>query len=249
MRFDVLTLFPVMFEAVLGDSIIGRARENGLIQMNFIDIRDYTQNKHRKVDDYPYSGGGGMLMSPQPIYDAYMSVAKGLEYKPMTIYMSPQGKVFNQKMAVDLSKERHIVILCGHYEGVDQRVLDEIVDMEISIGDFVMTGGEIPAMSVIDTVARLIPGVLSSEGAYENESHFNGLLEYPQYTRPAVWHNKEIPEILISGHHANIEKWKHEQSLINTYNKRPDMLKKAELSKKDIEFLGLYEKKISDNGQ
>lgn len=248
-RFDVLTLFPVMFEAVLGDSIIGRARENGLIQMNFIDIRDYTQNKHRKVDDYPYSGGGGMLMSPQPIYDAYMSVAKGLEYKPMTIYMSPQGKVFNQKMAVDLSKEQHIVILCGHYEGVDQRVLDEIVDMEISIGDFVMTGGEIPAMSVIDTVARLIPGVLSSEGAYENESHFNGLLEYPQYTRPAVWHNKEIPEILISGHHANIEKWKHEQSLINTYNKRPDMLKKAELSKKDIEFLGLYEKKISDNGQ
>ena len=248
-RFDVLTLFPVMFEAVLGDSIIGRARENGLIQMNFIDIRDYTQNKHRKVDDYPYSGGGGMLMSPQPIYDAYMSVAKGLEYKPMTIYMSPQGKVFNQKMAVDLSKERHIVILCGHYEGVDQRVLDEIVDMEISIGDFVMTGGEIPAMSVIDTVARLIPGVLSSEGAYENESHFNGLLEYPQYTRPAVWHNKEIPEILISGHHANIEKWKHEQSLINTYNKRPDMLKKAELSKKDIEFLGLYEKKINDNGQ
>ncbi|MGN0149996.1 MAG: tRNA (guanosine(37)-N1)-methyltransferase TrmD [Clostridia bacterium] len=243
MRFDVLTLFPAMFEAVLGDSIIGRARENGLIQMNFIDIRDYTQNKHRKVDDYPYSGGGGMLMSPQPIYDAYMSVAEGLDYKPMTIYMSPQGKVFNQKMAVDLSKEQHIVILCGHYEGVDQRVLDEIVDMEISIGDFVMTGGEIPAMSVIDTVARLIPGVLSSEGSYENESHFNGLLEYPQYTRPAVWHNKEIPEILISGHHANIEKWKHEQSLINTYNKRPDMLKKAELSKKDIEFLKLYEEK------
>lgn len=242
-RFDVLTLFPAMFEAVLGDSIIGRARENGLIQMNFIDIRDYTQNKHRKVDAYPYSGGGGMLMSPQPIYDAYMSVAEGLDYKPMTIYMSPQGKVFNQKMAVDLSKEQHIVILCGHYEGVDQRVLDEIVDMEISIGDFVMTGGEIPAMSVIDTVARLIPGVLSSEGSYENESHFNGLLEYPQYTRPAVWHNKEIPEILISGHHVNIEKWKHEQSLINTYNKRPDMLKKAELSKKDIEFLKLYEEK------
>lgn len=231
-----------MFEAVLGDSIIGRARENGLLEMNFIDIRDYTQNKHRKVDDYPYSGGGGMLMSPQPIYDAYMSVAGGLDYKPLTIYMSPQGKVFNQKMAVDLSKEGHIVILCGHYEGVDQRVLDEIVDMEISIGDFVLTGGEIPAMTVIDTVSRLIPGVLAAETSYENESHFNGLLEYPQYTRPPVWHDKEIPEILISGHHANIEKWKHEQSLINTYNKRPDMLEKAELSKEDTVFLDKYMK-------
>lgn len=231
-----------MFEAVLGDSIIGRARENGLLEMNFIDIRDYTQNKHRKVDDYPYSGGGGMLMAPQPIYDAYMSVAGGLDYKPLTIYMSPQGKVFNQKMAVDLSKEEHIVILCGHYEGVDQRVLDEIVDMEISIGDFVLTGGEIPAMTVIDTVSRLIPGVLAAETSYENESHFNGLLEYPQYTRPPVWHDKEIPEILISGHHANIEKWKHEQSLINTYNKRPDMLEKAELSKEDTVFLDKYMK-------
>jgi tRNA (guanine37-N1)-methyltransferase len=229
-----------MFDAVLGDSIIGRARENGLIEMNFIDIRDYTQNKHRKVDDYPYSGGGGMLMSPQPIYDAYMSVAEGLDYKPLTIYMSPQGKVFNQGTAIELSREKHIVILCGHYEGVDQRVLDEIVDMEISIGDFVMTGGEIPAMTIIDTVSRLIPGVLSSEGSYENESHFNGLLEYPQYTRPPVWHDKQIPDILISGHHANIEKWKHEQSLINTYNKRPDMLEKAELSKSDIKFLKEY---------
>lgn len=240
-KFDVLTLFPAMFDAVLGDSIIGRARENGLLEMNFIDIRDYTLNKHRKVDDYPYSGGGGMLMSPQPIYDAYMSVAGDLEQKPLTIYMSPQGKVFNQSMAVDLSKNEHIVILCGHYEGVDQRVLDEIVDMEISIGDFVMTGGEVPAMTVIDTVARLIPGVLASEGSYENESHFNGLLEYPQYTRPPVWHDKEIPDILISGHHANIEKWKREQSLINTLNKRPDMLEKAELTKEDWKFLKKYE--------
>lgn len=240
-KFDVLTLFPAMFDAVLGDSIIGRARENGLLEMNFIDIRDYTLNKHRKVDDYPYSGGGGMLMSPQPIYDAYMLVAGDLEQKPLTIYMSPQGKVFNQGLAADLSKYEHIVILCGHYEGVDQRVLDEIVDMEISIGDFVMTGGEIPAMTVIDTVARLIPGVLASEGSYENESHFNGLLEYPQYTRPPVWHDKEIPDILISGHHANIEKWKREQSLINTLNKRPDMLGKAELTKEDLEFLKKYE--------
>lgn len=242
-RFEVLTLFPAMFEAVLGDSIIGRARENGLLEMNFIDIRDFTENKHRKVDDYPYSGGGGMLMGPQPVYDAYMSVAAGLDYKPLTVYMSPQGRSFNQEMAKELAEERHIILLCGHYEGIDQRVLDEIVDMEISIGDFVLTGGEIPAMAVIDTVSRLIPGVLANEGSYENESHFNGLLEYPQYTRPPVWHGRDIPEILISGHHANIEKWKREQSLISTLKKRPDMLEKAELSKADIEFLAEYKKK------
>lgn len=240
MRFDVLTLFPQMFEAVLGDSIIGRARGKGLLDMNFIDIRDFSTNKHRKVDDYPYSGGGGMLMNAQPVYDAYMSVAGGLDYKPLTIYMSPQGKVFSQGVAIDLSKEKHIVLLCGHYEGIDQRVIDEIVDMELSIGDFVLTGGEIPAMTVIDTVARLIPGVLSAETSYENESHFNGLLEYPQYTRPVVWHDVPIPDVLISGHHANIDKWKREQSLINTLKKRPDMLDKAELTKEEIEFLNKY---------
>lgn len=239
-RFDVLTLFPDMFEAVLGDSIIGRARENGLIEMNFIDIRDFTENKHRKVDHYPYSGGGGMLMMPQPVYDAYMSIAEGLDYKPLTIYMSPQGKVFNQSVAVDLSKEKHIVLLCGHYEGIDQRVLDLIVDMELSIGDFVLTGGEIPAMAVIDTVSRLIPGVLASESSYENESHYSGLLEYPQYTRPYEFKGMQVPEILISGHHAKMEQWKHEQSLINTYNKRPDMLEKANLTESDIEFLENY---------
>lgn len=240
MRFDVLTLFPQMFEAVLGDSIIGRARENKILEMNFIDIRDFSTNKHRKVDDYPYSGGGGMLMNAQPVYDAYMSVADGLDYKPLTIYMSPQGKVFNQSVAIDLSKEKHIVILCGHYEGIDQRVIDEIVDMELSIGDFVLTGGEIPAMTVIDTVSRLIPNVLSAETSYENESHYNGLLEYPQYTRPAVWHNVSIPEVLISGHHANVEKWKHEQSLVNTLNKRPDMLEKVKLTKEDLKFIDNY---------
>ncbi len=240
MKFDVLTLFPQMFEAVLGDSIIGRARENGLVEMNFIDIRDFSQNKHRKVDDYPYSGGGGMLMNPQPVYDAYMSVAENLDYKPFTVYMSPQGKVFSQSVAVDLSKKEHIVLLCGHYEGIDQRVIDEIVDMELSIGDFVLTGGEIPAMTVIDTVSRLIPGVLSSQMSYENESHFGGLLEYPQYTRPPVWHGVGIPDILISGHHANIEQWKHEQSLITTLEKRPDMLKKAKLTEEDLEFIKKY---------
>lgn len=205
--------------------------------MNFTDIRDFTTNKHRKVDDYPYSGGGGMLMQAQPVYDAYMSVTEKLSEKPLTIYMSPQGKVFNQKTAVDLSKEENIVILCGHYEGVDQRVLDEIVDMELSVGDFVLTGGELPAMAVIDAVSRLIPGVLAEESSYENESHFNGLLEYPQYTRPPVWNGRTIPDILISGHHANIEKWKREQSLLNTLKKRPDMLESAELTKEDIKFL------------
>ena len=236
-RFDVLTLFPEMLEAVLGSSIIGRARDRGLLELNFINIRDFTKNKHRKVDDTPYSGGGGMLMQPQPIYDAYMSVTGGLSYKPLTIYMSPQGKIFDQKCAVSLAEHEHIVLLCGHYEGVDQRVLDEIVDMELSIGDFVLTGGEIPAMAVIDTVARLVPGVLSSESSYENESHFNGLLEYPQYTKPQEWHGRAIPEVLISGHHANIDKWKHEQSLLNTLKKRPDLLEKADLSPEDKKFI------------
>lgn len=243
MRFDVLTLFPQMFEAVLGDSIIGRARENNLIELNFIDIRNFSANKHRKVDDYPFSGGGGMLMNAQPVYDAYMSVAGGLDYKPLTIYMSPQGKVFNQSEAIKLSGEEHIILLCGHYEGIDQRVIDEIVDMELSIGDFVLTGGEIPAMAVIDTVSRLLPGVLAAQSSYENESHYSGLLEYPQYTRPAEWHGVSIPEVLISGHHANIEKWKREQALITTLKKRPDMLEGAELTEEDTKFLKRYNKK------
>lgn len=240
MRVDVLTLFPQMLEAVLGDSIIGRAREKGILEINFIDIRDFTENKHRKVDDYPFGGGGGMLMQAQPVYDAYMSVAKGLDYKPLTVFMSPQGKVFEQATAIELSEQKHIVILCGHYEGIDQRVLDEIVDMEISLGDFVLTGGEIAAMAVIDAAARLIPGVLANEGSYSNESHFNGLLEHPQYTRPYEWNGKMVPEVLISGHHANIEMWKREQSLLNTAKKRPDMLKKAELTKEDIKILQKY---------
>ena len=236
-RFDVLTLFPDMFKSVLGDSIIKRATEKGLLEFNFIDIRDFTKNKHRKVDDYPYSGGGGMLMSAQPVYDAYMSIVKELDYKPMTIYMTPQGKVFNQKMAVDFSKEKHIVILCGHYEGIDQRVLDMIVDREISIGDYVLTGGEIPAMAVIDSISRMIPGVLSNEGSYTNESHFCGLLEYPQYTRPEEFMGIKIPDVLISGHHAKIEEWKHNEALKNTYYKRPDMLESYNLTEDDVKFL------------
>lgn len=241
-RFDVLTLFPDMFEACLGDSIIARARKRGIIELNLINIRDFSANKHKKTDDYPYSGGGGMLMTPQPIYDAYMSIAVDLDYKPYTIYMSPQGRVFEQKTAVSLSEYKHIVILCGHYEGVDQRIIDMIVDCEISIGDFVLTGGEIPAMAVIDAVSRMIPGVLSEQSSYENESHFKGLLEYPQYTRPEEFMGRKIPEVLISGHHAKIEEWKRREALRNTYKKRPDMLKNAELTKMDMEFLTQLEK-------
>lgn len=237
MRFDVLTLFPDMFRAVLGDSIIGRAAKAGLIELNFIDIRNFTKNKHRKVDDTPYSGGGGMLMQAQPVFDAYMSVAGGLSYKPYTIFMSPQGSVFSQDKAIELSRYNHIILLCGHYEGIDQRVLDEIVDAEISLGDFVMTGGEIPAMAVIDTVSRLIPGVLANDGSFQNESHFQGLLEHPQYTKPQVWHDKAVPEVLLSGNHRMIDKWKHEQSLLTTLKKRPDMLEKAWLTVEDTDFI------------
>lgn len=236
-RFDVLTLFPDMFSAVLGDSIIKRAADKGLIEMNFINIRDFSENKHKKTDDYPYSGGGGMLMTPQPIYDAYQSIAKGLDYKPYTIYMSPCGRVFDQKTAVELSGYKHIVILCGHYEGVDQRIIDMIADCEISIGDFVLTGGEIPAMAVIDAVSRMIPGVLSSQSSYENESHYSGLLEYPQYTRPEEFMGRKIPEVLLSGNHAKIDEWKRMQAIKNTFLKRPDMLDKAELTEKEHNFV------------
>ena len=237
MRFDVLTLFPAMFEAVLGDSIIGRARKKGILEMNFIDIRDFSKNKHRKTDDYPYSGGGGMLMTPQPVYDAYQSVLTPGEKKPHTVFLSPQGRPFCQERAKALSKMDRLVLLCGHYEGVDQRVLDLIVDEEISLGDFVLTGGELPAMAVIDAVSRMIPGVLSQESSYEQESHFSGLLEYPQYTRPEVWHGRSVPEILLSGHHKNIAAWKREMSIKATFQKRRGMLAKAKLSEAEKQLV------------
>lgn len=241
--FYVLTLFPEMLDAVLGASIIGRAQKAGLINLEFINIRDFAFNKHKKTDLYPYGGGGGMVMTPEPIYHSWKSVCHKIGKRPYTIYMSPQGKVYNQGVAKSLLEYDDIVILCGHYEGVDQRVLDEIVDVEISIGDFVLTGGEIPAMAIIDSVARMVPGVLTDENSYSEESHFNGLLEHPQYTRPEEFMGRRVPEVLISGHHANIEKWKREQSLINTRNKRPDMLKTAELTKEDIKFLDSLETK------
>ena len=235
MRFDILTLFPEMFEAVLGDSIIGRARNRGLLTLNFIQIREFAHNKHRQVDDYPYGGGAGMVMQAEPIYQAYQSITEGLSYKPKTIYLSPQGKPFRQSTAKRLVKDKHqhLVFLCGHYEGVDQRLLDEIVDEELSLGDFVLTGGEIAAMAMVDATARLIPGVLKSEEAFSEESHFSGLLEYPQYTRPEVWHGREVPEILLSGHHKNIQAWKREMSIKTTFQKRRGMLAKASLSEKE----------------
>ena len=230
MQFDVLTLFPEMFEPL---SIIGRAKEKGLININLINIRDFSKNKHKKVDDTPYVGGAGMVMMPDVVYDAY----KSLNSKDAkVIYMSPQGQKLNQKKVVELSKEKHIILLCGHYEGIDQRVIDEIVDEEISIGDYVLTGGELPAMIVIDSVSRYIEGVLKDDSTKE-ESFSEGLLEYPQYTRPEVFNGKQVPEVLLSGHHENIDKWRREQSLINTKKKRPDLLENIELSEKDKRIL------------
>lgn len=232
MQFDVLTLFPEMFEP-LNKSIIGRAKEKGLININLINIRDFSKNKHKKVDDTPYGGGAGMVMMPDVVYDAY----KSLNSKDAkVIYMSPQGQKLNQKKVVELSKEKHIILLCGHYEGIDQRVIDEIVDEEISIGDYVLTGGELPAMIVIDSVSRYIEGVLRDDSTKE-ESFSEGLLEYPQYTRPEVFNGKQVPEVLLSGHHENIDKWRREQSLINTKKKRPDLLENIELSEKDKRIL------------
>lgn len=232
MKFNVLTLFPEMFSA-LDESIIGRGKEKGLIDINLINIRDFSKNKHKKVDDTPYGGGAGMVMMPDIVYDAY----KSLNSKDAkVIYMSPQGQKLNQKKVVELSKEKHIILLCGHYEGIDQRVIDEIVDEEISIGDYVLTGGELPAMIVIDSVSRYIEGVLKDDSTKE-ESFSEGLLEYPQYTRPEVFNGKQVPEVLLSGHHENIDKWRREQSLKNTKKKRPDLLENIELSEKDKRIL------------
>lgn len=223
MKFSVLTLFPEMFSA-LDESIIGRAKENKLIDIELINIRDFSKDKHKKVDDTPYGGGAGMVMMPDVVYDAYKSIK---DEKAKVIYLSPQGKVFNQSKVQELSKENHLILLCGHYEGIDQRVIDEIVDEEISIGDYVLTGGELPAMVLIDSISRYVEGVLSKEST-EEESFSDGLLEYPQYTRPEIFLGKEVPEILKSGHHENINKWRKEKSLEITKVKRPDLIIKKE---------------------
>ncbi len=235
MRFDIATLFPDFMETALNESVIGRARKKGLFEAHCHNIRDYTLDKHRRVDDTPYSERQGMLMQAQPIYDCWKAVCG--ERKPHVIYMSPQGATLTQKKSLELAQMSDIFILCGHYEGVDQRVLDKIVDEEISIGDYVVSGGELPALVLVDSVVRVLDGVLSQPDCYEDESHFNGLLEYPQYTRPEVWEGEAVPPVLLSGHHANIMKWRHEQSLLNTAKKRPEMLDKYSLTKDDLDIL------------
>ncbi len=223
MRIDIATLFPEMVDGILSESIVGRARKKGAIEICCHQIRDYTLDKHRRVDDIPYGGGMGMVMQADPIYRCYQAVCEQINAKPHTIYMTPKGAVFTQSKASELSKLENILILCGHYEGVDQRVLDRIVDEEISIGDYVLTGGELPAAVLTDAVARMCEGVLSSPECYEDESHFSGLLEYPQYTRPEVWDGEAVPPVLLTGHHKNIADWRHQKSLEITKEKRPDM--------------------------
>ncbi len=233
-----MTLFPEMCEAVLNESIIGRAQKAGKVELSCVNIRDYADNKHNKVDDTSYGGGMGMVMAAAPIYNCFNSLYDSkTEQKPHLIYMSPKGTTFNQKKALELSKYDRIVILCGHYEGVDQRVIDEIVDEEISIGDFVLTGGELPALTIADAVCRMLPGVLSDDICFTEESHFEGLLEYPQYTKPEVWMERRVPEVLLSGHHANIAKWRREKSIEETLKRRPDILKDANLTKNDQKFI------------
>lgn len=226
MRIDIATLFPEMCEAVLGESIVGRARKAGKIEIHCHQIRDYSTDKHRRVDDTPYGGGMGMVMQAEPIYRCFLAVTESFAEKPHTIYMSPKGKVFTQQRAIELSKMPNLFIICGHYEGVDQRVIDKIVDEEISIGDYVLTGGELPAMAVTDAVARMCDGVLASEECFREESHFSGLLEYPHYTRPEVWEGERVPEVLLTGHHKNIETFRHEEAVKITQERRPDLFTK-----------------------
>lgn len=237
MRIDIMTLFPEMCETVLNESIIGRARKSEKVELSCVNIRDFSGNKHNKVDDMPYGGGMGMVMAASPIYDCYKSLYSVGEAKPHLIYLSPKGKTLTQKRVVELSRLDRIVLLCGHYEGIDQRVIEEIVDEEISVGDYVVTGGELPALILADAVCRMLPGVLSDDLCFEDESHFDNTLEYPQYTRPAVWMDKEVPEVLLSGNHAEIAKWRRKQQLLITKERRPDLYEKIELSKQDKKIL------------
>lgn len=237
MRIDLLTLFPEMCDTVLSQSVIGRARAAGLVEIHCVNIRDYTEDKHNRVDDAPYGGGMGMVLSAQPVYDCYRSLYGENAARPHLIYLSPKGKTLTQQRVVELAGFDRLALLCGHYEGIDQRVLDEIVDEEISIGDYVLTGGELPAMALTDAVCRLLPGVLSDDVCFTEESHFSGLLEYPHYTRPVEWKEKPVPEILLSGHHANIMKWRRRESLRTTWEKRPELLESAVLDEEDRRYL------------
>lgn len=237
MKFFILTLFPEMIEAVLGQSIIGRARSGNLIEIESINIRDYAKNKHKHVDDYPYGGGAGMVMQAEPICDAYDAICANLGERPRIIYMTPQGKVFRQEDAKELAKEKNLVFLCGHYEGVDERALERLGAESLSIGDYVLTGGELPAMVMIDSISRMVPGVLSNKESADFESFEDNLLEYPQYTRPEVYEGMSVPKILLSGHHKNIAEWRRQESIKRTLKRRPDLLEKADLDQKDRRFL------------
>lgn len=240
MRIDILTLFPEMCNAYLSESIIGRARKAGKVEIECTDIREYTKDKHRRVDDTPYGGGMGMIMQVEPVYDCYAAICERLGTKPHLIYLTPQGKTLTQERVKELSKLDNIALLCGHYEGIDERVIEELQPEEISVGDYVLTGGELPALILADSISRLLPGVLSDDECFEEESHFSSLLEYPQYTRPYEWKGRTVPDVLLTGHHENVNKWRREQSLKRTLERRPDMLEKAELTKKDIEFLSKF---------
>lgn len=243
MKITIMTLFTEMVEQVIGYSIMGRANKSGLVDISAIDIRDFANNKHNQVDDYPYGGGAGMLMMAPPIYDCYQHIKEQSLGKPQrVIYMTPQGKPWNQKMAEEFSREENIVILCGHYEGIDQRVIDEIVTDEVSIGDYVLTGGELPALTIADSIIRLLPGVLGKQESFEDESFSEGLLEYPQYTRPAIFLEQQVPEVLTSGNHKKVAEYRRQQAIINTFNKRPDLLKKAKLTDKEKQFIYEYAK-------
>ena len=242
MNFHVLTLFPEMINQGVNTSITGRAIKNGLISLNSINIRNFAGNKYGQVDDYPYGGGEGMVMQPLPVYKSYEWVVEQIGYKPRVVYLTPQGKVFNQSMAEELSKEKDLVFLCGHYEGIDERVLEMIVTDNVSIGDYVLTGGELPSMVMIDAISRLVPGVLNNEVSAEFESFNDNLLEYPQYTRPAEFMGKEVPPILLSGNHLKVDEWRRKQSIIRTIERRPDLMEEANLTKEDIKFIKTLDK-------
>ncbi|MCM3625975.1 tRNA (guanosine(37)-N1)-methyltransferase TrmD [Paenibacillus glycanilyticus] len=243
MRIDVLTLFPEMFDGVFGASILGKAKDKGIVSLEAINFRDYSNNKHNTVDDYPYGGGGGMVLKAEPVFAAVedLMAKKESEARPRVILMCPQGESFTQKKAEELAKEEHLVLICGHYEGYDERIREYLVTDELSIGDYVLTGGEIPAMTVIDSVVRLLPGVLGNESSAVTDSYSTGLLEYPHYTRPAVFRDWQVPEVLISGNHAKIDAWRREQSLLRTLKRRPDLLEKAKLTDKERKWLASQE--------
>ena len=243
MNYHVLTLFPEMILQGLNTSIIGRAIEKGILSLEAVNIRDYAGNRYGKVDDYPYGGGAGMVMQAEPVYAAVKDLEERMGHKPRVIYLTPQGSVFRQEMAVDFAKEEDLVFLCGHYEGIDERVLEEVVTDYVSIGDYVLTGGELPAMVMIDAISRMVPGVLSNGESGTIESFHDNLLEYPQYSRPEVWRDKAVPPVLLSGHHANVEKWRREESIRRTLERRPDLLEDANLTEKEKQFLALLKKR------